>query len=390
MSAQSTEERIDIYPTHHIGGYRVRIGRPFPFGATLTGGGVNFSVYSSAATAMSLVLFRRGAAEPEAEVPFPPEFRIGSVFCMIVFGLDYESIEYGFRADGPFEPERGLRFDGSRVLSDPYARLISGRDVWGAPPDWSDPYPYRARHPAGRLRLGRRRSAPHPDRGPDHLRDARPRLHLAPLVGGRPRRGPSPGSGRRSRTCASSGSTASSCMPIFEFDEFSNINVNPETGEPLRNYWGYSTVAFFAPKSGYAATGAFGMQADELKTLVRELHKAGIEIILDVVFNHTAEGDERGPTISFRGLDNTAYYMLTPFGQYLQFQRDREHGQLQSSGSPRFRARAACVTGQPSTTSTASASTWPLSWTGPRTGPRCLTLRCWSSWPSTRCCATAS
>ena len=318
MSAQSTEERIDIYPTHHIGGYRVRIGRPFPFGATLTGGGVNFSVYSSAATAMSLVLFRRGAAEPEAEVPFPPEFRIGSVFCMIVFGLDYESIEYGFRADGPFEPERGLRFDGSRVLSDPYARLISGRDVWGAPPDWSDPYPYRSRILLDDFDWGD--DAPLRTPAEDliiyemHVRGFT--WHPSSAVAA-----PGTFAGLREKIpyLRELGVNCVELMPIFEFDEFSNINVNPETGEPLRNYWGYSTVAFFAPKSGYAATGAFGMQADELKTLVRELHKAGIEIILDVVFNHTAEGDERGPTISFRGLDNTAYYMLTPVGQYYNF-----------------------------------------------------------------------
>ena len=108
-------------------------------------------------------------------------------------------------------------------------------------------------------------------------------------------------------------------LPVFEFDEFSNINANPETGEALLNYWGYNTVSFFAPKAGYAATGPFGMQADEFKTLVKELHRADIEIILDVVFNHTAEGNERGPTISFRGLDNKTYYMLTPEGYYYNF-----------------------------------------------------------------------
>jgi glycogen operon protein len=108
-------------------------------------------------------------------------------------------------------------------------------------------------------------------------------------------------------------------MPIFEFDEFENSSVNPETGETRYNYWGYSTVGFFAPKAGYAATGPLGMQADELKTLVKELHKNGIEVMLDVVFNHTAEGDHRGPTICFRGLDNRAYYMLTPDGYYFNF-----------------------------------------------------------------------
>jgi glycogen operon protein len=108
-------------------------------------------------------------------------------------------------------------------------------------------------------------------------------------------------------------------MPIFEFDEVEIDRTNPLTGARLCNYWGYNTVAFYAPKAGYAATGSLGMQADEFKTLVRELHASGIEVILDVVFNHTAEGNENGPTISFRGLDNRTYYMLTPEGEYYNF-----------------------------------------------------------------------
>ncbi|MDX1978002.1 MAG: alpha-amylase family glycosyl hydrolase, partial [Pseudanabaenaceae cyanobacterium bins.68] len=108
-------------------------------------------------------------------------------------------------------------------------------------------------------------------------------------------------------------------MPIYEFDEFENSRTSPITGETLYNYWGYSTVGFFAPKAGYAATGKMGMQIDEVKSLVKELHKNGIEVILDVVFNHTAEGNEYGPTISFRGLDNKTYYMLTPEGYFFNF-----------------------------------------------------------------------
>jgi glycogen operon protein len=108
-------------------------------------------------------------------------------------------------------------------------------------------------------------------------------------------------------------------MPIYEFDEWENSRTNPVTGEMLVNYWGYSTVNFFSPKAGYAATGKFGMQVDELKTLIKELHKNGIEVFLDVVFNHTAEGDHRGHTISFRGIDNKTYYMLTPEGYYFNF-----------------------------------------------------------------------
>jgi glycogen operon protein len=109
-------------------------------------------------------------------------------------------------------------------------------------------------------------------------------------------------------------------LPIFEFDEFENSRVDPTTGRHLvGNYWGYSTLAFFAPKSGYAATGKLGMQVDEFKALVKELHRNGIEVLLDVVVNHTAEGNEHGPYISFKGIDNKTYYMLTPEGYYFNF-----------------------------------------------------------------------
>ena len=108
-------------------------------------------------------------------------------------------------------------------------------------------------------------------------------------------------------------------LPIFEFDETELDRVNPATGERLVNYWGYSTLGFYAPKAAYAATGPFQLQADEFKALVKELHRHGIEVMLDVVFNHTAEGNEQGPTLSFRGLDNSTYYMLTPEGAYYNF-----------------------------------------------------------------------
>ena len=115
------------------------------------------------------------------------------------------------------------------------------------------------------------------------------------------------------------GINAVELMPVFEFDEFENSRIHPDTGERLYNYWGYSTVAFFAPKAGFASTGKFGMQVDEFKQLIKELHRADIEVILDVVFNHTAEGNEYGPSISFKGLDNKIYYMLTPEGYYYNF-----------------------------------------------------------------------
>jgi isoamylase len=312
------DERIDYYPTHEYGGFRFRRGRPLPFGATIVPNGVNFAIFSSATTACTLVLFRKGEAEPMVEIPFPAEFRIGSVYCMIVFDLDYERLEYGYRMDGPWDPQKGHRFDRTKILGDPYAKTVGGRDVWLGPPNWDDVYQHRARLvfedfdweddcpleiPIEDLviyELHVRGFTQHPSAGVKHrgtyagIREKIP--HLKAL-----------------------GINCVELMPIFEFDEWENGRRHPETGEWLTNYWGYSTLAFFAPKAGFAATGRLGMQVDELKNLVKELHRNGIEVILDVVFNHTNEGDHRGPTLSFRGLDNKTYYMLTPDGYYFNF-----------------------------------------------------------------------
>jgi isoamylase len=332
-------ERIDVYPTHTCEGFKLRPGRPYPFGATPVPGGINFSIFSRHADYCVLVLFEKGASEPLVEIPFrgffqKPEtgepswgdFRIGNVFAMTVFDLDHENIEYGFRMDGPGpRVERGQpgfhRFDPTKILMDPYARAIGGRDVWGETPDWNDVYPHRARlvHDDFDWESDRPLEIPiedlviyemhvrgftqHPSSGVKHpgtfaaIREKIP--YLKEL-----------------------GVNCVELMPVYEFDEFEHSRPNRETGELLVNYWGYSTVGFFAPKAGYAATGKMRdatMVADELKTLVKELHQNGIEVILDVVFNHTAEGNEYGPTISFRGLDNKTYYMLTPEGYYYNF-----------------------------------------------------------------------
>ena len=122
--------RIDTYPTHKIGNLSYRAGQVFPFGASLMEGGVNFSVYSSDATGCTLVLYHHSQPEPFAEIPFPESFRIGNVFTMLVFGLNIETVEYGYRFSGPWQPEKGYRFDASKVVLDPYAKSVSGRTVW--------------------------------------------------------------------------------------------------------------------------------------------------------------------------------------------------------------------------------------------------------------------
>jgi glycogen operon protein len=313
-------ERIDIHPTHNYDNFKLRRGKPFPFGATLVPGGVNFSIFSSQATSCSLVLFNKHDADPMTEIPFPEEFRIGNVYCMVVFDLDYENLEYGYRMDGPNDFASGHWFDKNKILSDPYAKLIGGRDVWEIPPNWDDKYQHRSRIVFDDFDWENDRPLEIPPE--DQIIYE---MHVRSFT-----RDPSSGvkekhegtfAGIRDKIpyLKELGVNAIELMPIFEFDEFENSRTNPETGEMLLNYWGYSTVSFFAPKAGYAATGRLGMQADELKALVKELHKNGIEIILDVVFNHTAEGNERGPTISFRGIDNKTYYMLTPEGYYFNF-----------------------------------------------------------------------
>jgi len=311
-------QRIDIYPTHRQDSFLMRAGRPYPLGASIVPGGINFAVFSRHATACTLVLFAKGAGQPLVEIPFPPEFRVGHVFAMVVFDLDYENIEYGYRMDGPYQPHKGHHFDPDTILLDPYARLISGRDLWGVPPVGLGDFQLRGRPVYDDF---------------DWTGDRHLELPLEDLVIYEMHvrgftRHPSSGvkypgtyAGLREKIpyLKELGVNAVELMPIHEFDEFDNDFSNPFTGERLLNYWGYSTLGFFAPKAGYAATGPLGMQVDELKALVKELHRHGIEVILDVVFNHTGESQADSPTISFRGLDNATYYMLKPDGRYQNF-----------------------------------------------------------------------
>jgi isoamylase len=314
----TTMQRIDVYPTHTYEGFRLRPGQLVPFGATVVTGGINFSIFSSHATSCTLVLFRKGEAQPMAEIPFFEEFRIGNVYAMTVFDLDPETTEYGFRMEGPYAPAEGHRFDSSKILMDPYAKAIGGRDVWGESPNWDDIYPHRAR--PGMNDFDWESDQPLEISIEDlviyemHVRSFT--RHPSSGV-----RAPGTFAGIREKIAylKELGVNCVELMPVYEFDEFENSRRHPETGELLLNYWGYSTVGFFSPKAGYASTGKYGMQVDEFKNLIKELHANGIEVILDVVFNHTAEGNEQGPTLSFKGIDNKTYYMLTPEGYYFNF-----------------------------------------------------------------------
>ncbi|MGB0385885.1 MAG: glycogen debranching protein GlgX [Ardenticatenaceae bacterium] len=333
-------ERIDTYPTHIYEGFKLRPGRPYPFGATMVPGGVNFSIFSRHADYCVLVLFEKGSAEPMVEIPFRGlfekpvtgepfwgDFRIGNVFSMVLFDIDYENIEYGFRIDASDHPraEKGQpgihRFDPRQVVLDPYAKAIGGRDVWGNTPDWNGMYQHRGRVITDDFDWESDRPLEIP------IEDLMVyEMHVRGFTRHASSGVKHPGTFAAIREkipyLKELGVNCVELMPIFEFDEFEHSRPNPETGEMLMNYWGYSTIGFFAPKAAYAATGRLedgSMVADELKTLIKELHQNGIEVILDVVYNHTAEGNEYGPTISYRGIDNPTYYMLTPEGYYYNF-----------------------------------------------------------------------
>ena len=332
-------ERIDVYPTHEFEGYKLRPGSPSPFGATLVPGGINFSVFSKHANYCVLVLFEKGKPHPMVEIPFRGmfqkagdgepiwgDFRIGNVFSMVVFDLDHEGIEYGFRMDGPGpRPARGQpalhRFDPSVVLMDPYAKGIGGRDEWGKPPDWNDVYRHRARIVQEDFDWDSDRQLEIPTEDLI-IYEAHVRGFTRHPSAGVKHPGTFAGIREKIPYLRELGVNCIELMPIYEFDEFENSRMRKDSPELLMNYWGYSTVGFFAPKAGLAASGRMKdatMVADELKTLVKELHQNGIEVMLDVVFNHTAEGNEEGMPISFRGIDNATYYMLTPEGYYFNF-----------------------------------------------------------------------
>ncbi len=309
--------RSDSFPTHEINGIRYRCGRVYPFGASLLADdSINFSVYSKDATYCELVLFHTGENEPFVCIPFPDEFRIGNVFSMIVYGLNYEELEYGYRMDGPYDPKRGLLFKRDKILLDPYAHLVGGRDVWGEEPDKDDPFPIRGRVIPVDYDWEGDKPLELPMEGLV-IYETHVRGFTKDPSSGIKRKGTYAGIIEKIPYLQELGVNCVELLPIFEFNELEN----PWSykGKKLYNYWGYSTLGFYSPKSGYAASGPMGLAAEELKNTVRRLHKAGIEVILDVVFNHTAEMGPDGPYISFRGIDNRTYYLLSPEGEYTNY-----------------------------------------------------------------------
>ncbi|MCD7817937.1 MAG: glycogen debranching enzyme, partial [Lachnospiraceae bacterium] len=299
-------------PMREINGFPVRPGFYNMNGAMVLDSGVNFTVHTRDGKACELLLFHNGEEEPYAVLPFPEEYKIGDVYAMIVFGLDIDKFEYAYRVSGPYDPERGLIFDRSAVLLDPYARAVAGQRQWGV----KRTNCYHARVVRDTFDWG---AMPQSKKELSDL--VIYELHVRGFTKHSSSKVQHPGtfSGLREKIpyLKELGINAVELMPIFEFDE--NRDARVVDGRQLLDYWGYNPVCFYAPNSSYAASDDVHRVGTELKMLVKELHDNDIEVILDVVFNHTAEGNELGPTFSFKGFDNRVYYMLTPDGNYYNF-----------------------------------------------------------------------
>lgn len=303
-----------LKPLDNISGFQVRPGFFRFFGATIIPGGVNFTIQSHGATSCELLLFHRKAEEPFASLKFPDNYKIGFVYSMIVFGLDVEEFEYAYRLDGPYDEKRGLRFDKTKILLDPYARAVTGQSQWGCK---NNPqHSYRARVVQNNFDWGLERSEPIP------MEDlVIYELHVRGFTKSSTSNVACPGTFRgleeKIPYLKKLGINAVELMPVFEFDEMRDARLIDEN--ELLDYWGYNPVCFFAPNTSYTSGVEYNREGMELKHLIKALHDNEIDVILDVVFNHTAEGNEMGPSFCFKGFDNNIYYMLTPDGNYYNF-----------------------------------------------------------------------
>jgi isoamylase len=298
--------------------FKTSRGVPQPYGATVHLEGVNFALFSKHADHVSLCLYQPGEKNPITEIPLDPKIhRTGDVWHLFVHNFPNDYC-YNYRVAGPFLPQLGHRFDNRMALLDPYAKRIVSPSSWGQNRLSQTAYSYPA--------------FAHSDDPFDWGEDIRPRIPLRDLIiyemhvrgftqdksSGVQAPGSFLGMIEKIQHLKSMGINAIELMPIFEFNEVENILCTPQcTERRLYNYWGYSTINFFSPMNRYG-TGCKNTLT-EFKMLVKELHSHGIEVILDVVYNHTAEGNEQGPTLSYKGLENSVYYMLGHHGEYYNF-----------------------------------------------------------------------
>ncbi len=292
-------------------------GSPIPLGATVKRKGINFAVFSSHATSVTLVIYKSGEEKPVAEFQLSPGYnKTGDVWHAFIHDLN-PGVRCGYRMDRHRDDKKNThRFNKDAVLIDPYAKALSGNSEWGklyrrkgannyAPPinvrrsliieddfDWGKDQPLNIPLSDSIIyELHIRGFTRHESSHVKYPGTFKGFIEKIPYL-------------------KELGITAVELLPINEFEEMDTDRINPETGERLLNFWGYHPISFFPPKASYAANSRSGAQVKEFKSLVKALHEAGIEVILDMVFNHTAEGDERGPTFCFRGIDNSIYYII--------------------------------------------------------------------------------
>ena len=302
-------------------------GTPHPYGAVLKKGGVNFSIFSRNGTAVTLHIFTNEKdAEPTLSIPLDSEKnKTGDIWHIFIEGLKANAL-YLYTVDGPFEPENGHRFNNKTYLLDPYAKALTNTSFFN-----SIPYEYNAVVTKEDLENTIALKANYfpkcvviDNEAFDWQGDTPLNYPLQNTIlyethlkgftksasSNVKKKGTYKGLIEKIPYLKELGITSVELLPIHEFDEYENTNTNPKNGARLTNYWGYSTMSFFAPKTSYASNKNPGKAVTEFKEMVRELHKNGIEVILDIVFNHTAEGNENGHTLNFKGLDNSIYYIL--------------------------------------------------------------------------------
>ncbi|MGA8863527.1 MAG: glycogen debranching protein GlgX [Gallionella sp.] len=327
------ERTFDDYVARLSEHTEIRRGIPLPLGTHQSGGGVNFALFSRHATRVRLELFDRPTdAKPARAFDFDPSInRTGDIWHVWIQGIHSGQL-YAYRVDGPYQPEQGHRFNFNRLLLDPFATAISPVPDW----DFRSALGYDPLAPGQDLVCGTRDDAaamPKCVFTQEHFHwqgDLPPRHPWSATViyethvrgftihdsSGVEHRGTYRGLMEKIPYLQDLGVTAVELMPVHEFNERQSPGIDPQTGKPLGNYWGYDPVVFFAPKASYSSAGGLGQQKLEFKEMVLALHKARIEVILDVVFNHTAEGSELGPTLSLRGIDNAIFYTLADDKRY--------------------------------------------------------------------------
>ena len=305
-----------LQPLDVVEGFKIRPGFFRMYGACEASNGVSFTINSHGATRCTLLLFKPQAPKPYARIPFPDSYRIGDTYSMLVYDIKPDEFEYAFSFDGPYEPAKGLLFNEENVLLDPYSRAVTGQRKWGEKPEGGKDFEYRARVVKSSFDWGNIKQLEQPFEDLV-IYETHVRGYTKDKSSGVSAPGTFAGLKDKIPYLKDLGINAVELMPIFEFDEMESARV--VDGVQLYNYWGYNTVSFFAPNTSYAFNEEHNHEGDELKSLIKALKENGIEVILDVVFNHTAEGNELGPCFYFKGIDNNVYYMLTPDAHYYNF-----------------------------------------------------------------------